>query len=64
MSATKSNPAKPVGLLFLMFATVLARVYEHKEKTNMRSIAGLSAVARTVGFEPVAALFYYYLSFA
>ena len=47
-----------------MFATVLARVYEHKEKTRMRSIAGLSVVARTVGFEPVAALFYYYLSFA
>lgn len=42
-----------------MFATVLARVYEHKEKTNMRSIAGLYAVAKTVGFEPVAALFYY-----
>ena len=32
-----------------MFATVLARVYEHKEKTNMRSIAGLSAVAKAVG---------------
>ena len=35
-SATKSNPAKPVGLLFLLSATVLARVCEHKKCRNAK----------------------------
>ena len=46
MSATKSNPAKPVGLFFF-YATIYAcaKVW-HKRKTYIRSIARLLFVVR------------------
>ena len=48
-SATESNPTQPVGLLFYLHATVLARVCGGKKKANMRSMVGLHLLAETCG---------------